>query len=78
MGDVISINESELLHDLDESIEDIELCKRALSIGLTEYSGGKVEDRLKVNQKIVEKIKAELMRRWSDNDSTNKEPCNGT
>lgn len=65
MMDITLIEESTLLIDLAESIKDIEVCQRALNLGLTEYSGGKVEDRLAGNQKIIQKIKTELARRWS-------------
>ncbi len=54
----------ELLKDKAESLKDIDICQRGLEIGLNTYSGGeKVKDRLKINQKIVEKIDKELERR---------------
>lgn len=53
----------ELLKDKQESILDITICKVALKIGITTYSGGSVQERLEINQKIVDKINKELLLR---------------
>lgn len=53
----------ELLKDKQESILDIAICKAALKIGITTCSGGSVQERLEINQKIVDKINKELLLR---------------
>ena len=59
------IPKEELLKDKQESLIDIEICKKALSLlpPIETYSGGSVQDRLETNYKIVEKIQKELTRR---------------
>lgn len=63
MVDLADISTAELLSDLVETNADIELCKTALMMEVTAYSGGLVADRLKVNERIKAIIKAELERR---------------
>jgi hypothetical protein len=55
----------ELLKDRKESEEDIIICERALSLipPIENYSGGKVQDRLDTNKRIVSMINEELERR---------------
>lgn len=60
---IIEIPTDELLKDKQESLLDIANCKTALRLGITQYSGGSVQERLEINQKIVEKIDIELNRR---------------
>lgn len=52
-----------LMKDKKESIEDIENCKRALTLNINTYSGGSVKERLKINKGIVKKIDKELLLR---------------
>ena len=61
--DIKKIPTEELRKDKQESLADIKVCEMAMRIGVTTYNGGKVEDRLDVNKKIVEKINEELKRR---------------
>jgi len=61
--EIIEIPTGELLKDKQESLLDITNCKMALRLGITKYSGGSVQERLEINQKIVEKIDIELNRR---------------
>lgn len=61
--DITTISTFELQRDLEESIADAELCQHALEIGVTEYSGHSVEDRLNGNIAIIDLINAELVRR---------------
>lgn len=63
--DIQKIPTDELLTDLKESIDDISACQQALHVGVIEYSGGSVQQRLEINKTIVLKIKTELARRWS-------------
>lgn len=54
----------ELKDDLAASVADIKICELALLHNITEYGGScSTQERLKVNQKIVAKIKEELKRR---------------
>ncbi|MBU3956448.1 OmpA family protein [bacterium] len=64
--DIEKIPIEELLKDKEESLLDIENCKMALKVGIVKYSGGSVQERLEINQKIVEKIDKELERRIYD------------
>ena len=50
----------ELQKDKQESLNDIKVCKEALTLGVTTYSGGSTQVRLDTNIKIVEKIDKEL------------------
>ena len=55
----------ELIKDKEESLKDIDTCTIALSHGVTNYSGGLVNDRMEVNKGIVKKIDKELNLRIS-------------
>lgn len=61
--DITKISIEELNKDLAESRIDISVCENALSIGVTKYSAGSVQERLDINKKIVAKIEVELKRR---------------
>lgn len=63
MIDITKIPESELQADWQESQNDIGVCEAALKLGIEIYSGGKVQDRLDGNRKIMARIEAELARR---------------
>lgn len=63
MADVTKIPLEQLLSDAEESLLDIDLCKLELVIGVTDYSGGPVADRLAGNVGIVQTIVKELGRR---------------
>ena len=52
-----------MVEDRQASLKDIEVCEQALRVGITRYSTGDVRERLEVNQKIVGRIDAELLRR---------------
>jgi len=58
--DIKIIPIDELLKDLDCSFADVLNCEAALKLGVTNYSGGSIADRLLTNQKIIERIKREL------------------
>ena len=66
--DIKKIPIEELQKDRDESFADIKVCKLAIIIGVTTYSGGLVEERLDINKKIVEKIDEELKTRGKTNN----------
>lgn len=61
--DVKEIPMEELLADREESIKDMVLCGKALSMGITKYPSGSISKRLEGNEKIVEVINKELSRR---------------
>lgn len=63
MTDLTSIPISELEKDLLESNQDIAYCETALTLGVTDYSGGSVQQRLDANRYFVKVITAELNRR---------------
>lgn len=65
MTHITEIPIKELEQDLKESLEDIENCKLALKLGIEKLpkSEQDVKERLEVNEKIAEKIRAELKRR---------------
>ena len=63
------IPKQELLKDREESLADIEVCKKALLIGVTNYSGGSTQERLDINKQILEKIDVEILRRCSEQES---------
>lgn len=59
--DIAHIPTAELLQDLVDTIEDIRVCRTALSINIHTYGdGNSVAERLEVNLKIKTKIEAEL------------------
>ncbi len=54
----------ELLQDRKDALKDIENCKTALEVGVTEYSGGKsVQERLDKNKLHIEVMDWEINRR---------------
>jgi len=57
---IYTIPTEELLQDLADAKADIAVCQSALDIGVTEYTGGSVLDRLNCNKRQIEVIKAEL------------------
>ena len=61
--EAVDISLEELLKDKHESLADIQNCTIALRIGIIEYSSGSVQERLDINQKIVNIINEELKRR---------------
>lgn len=61
--DINKIHTDELLTDKAAAFEDYLLCELAIERGITEYSGGKVSDRLERNQEVIDTIDAELARR---------------
>jgi len=61
--DIKKIPMSQLLKDKEESIIDILVCEKALSLGVIHYSGGLTQERLDANKRIVIKIDKELLRR---------------
>ena len=64
MVDITKLPLQELLNDREASLADIQICERALALGIEAYGTGKsTEDRLIVNQGIVATIDAELQRR---------------
>ena len=63
MVDMSKFSMAELRADLAETEEDIALCDLALKIGIREYSGGRVQERLDTNLKIEALIETELERR---------------
>jgi hypothetical protein len=70
MKDLTTIPTDELKKDLLESKEDILVCQQALDLGIFNYSGGLVKDRLEDNKRFIEIITKELDRRVKENDST--------
>lgn len=63
MIDITTISTDILERDLHESEIDISTCKLALDTGITKYSCGLVEQRLKDNKNFVSIIMRELNRR---------------
>lgn len=61
--EIKDIPTEELQADFKESADDAKLCRIAISKGITEYSGGNVQNRLDSNISIMEKIVEELTRR---------------
>lgn len=68
--DISTIPTTELESDLQDSRNDISTCEVALKFGVTNYSGGSVEERLKANKHFVEVITKELERRNSSPGGT--------
>ena len=52
-----------LLQDRKEALEDIEICKKALRVEVTHYSGGSVQKRLDKNKFHIKVMDWELKRR---------------
>lgn len=71
MKDIKAIPMHELVKDLNESHKDIKACKDALLIGVFEYSGGLVRERLRHNKNFVKVITAEIERRRYGGGDTN-------
>ena len=66
MTDIMTIPDAELKKDLDETFGDILTCQAALKLGIETYANGEsVRRRLDTNEKIKDKIEAELKRRAS-------------
>lgn len=63
MKNIQEIPTEELLKDRQDSIHDASVCRQAIKIGITSYSGGSVLERAETNERIVLKIDEELKRR---------------
>ena len=63
MTEINKIPMNELKADLLDTKNDIVICQTSLGIGISEYSGGSVRDRLNTNLKIEELIEKEIKRR---------------
>ncbi len=63
MVNIQTIPDDKLRKDLKESFEDIDVCVKAIAIGITKYSGGEVKKRLDDNKQFVKIIEAEIERR---------------
>ena len=63
MIDIKTISDETLKKDLDDSYKDIVDCTNALNVGVTNYSGGSVQERLDDNKQFVIVIEAEIKRR---------------
>ena len=70
MLDIKTMPERELRKDLLESNIDISVCESAIRCGVTSYSGGSVEERIKANKYFVTVITAELERRIHQSDAS--------
>ena len=57
------ISDETLQNDLLETVADIMTCETALRMGITAYSKGSVEQRLKSNKVILDIINNEIERR---------------
>ena len=64
--DITKIATHELRKDLAEGRQDVLDCEAAMRVGVLEYSGGLVVERLKANKSINARIEAELVRRGLD------------
>ena len=63
--DILLIPTDELIQDLKDVNNDIVACKTGLAIGVTEYFGNSVQQRLDTNRQVKQIIEAELQRRRS-------------
>jgi hypothetical protein len=64
LADITGFPLAELLEDREASINDIAVCSVALSCGVTEHRDGtSVQERLDINERILEAINDELSRR---------------
>lgn len=63
MKDLSWIPDATLVKDREDSVQDIKVCEIALAVGVTQYSGGLVKDRLDKNKGFIEVIDAEIARR---------------
>jgi hypothetical protein len=65
--EISEIPMAELEKDLEDSIQDIFVCKLALLLGQTTYGVGEsVEERIQANEGITEKIRTEIARRSNE------------
>jgi len=63
MAEITTFPTEELRADLQESLDDIGVCERALALGVTTYGDNEsVQHRLEVNRAIVGKIEAGFSR----------------
>lgn len=67
--DITTISDDELRQDLSDSEQDINNCKLALAVGVTECGGDSVAYRLRRNREFVKIITAELDRRKIPKDA---------
>lgn len=51
--DSVKFTTEELLADREASVQDISVCRLALAVGVTEYSGGLVQERIAVNERVI-------------------------
>ena len=63
MKDIKTKPMHELVKDLKDSNINIKVCEFALSIGVLQWSGGSVQERLGDNKHFVRVIEAEIERR---------------
>ncbi len=63
MVNIQTIPIKELKKDLKESLEDIDVCIKAIALGITQYSGGEVQKRLDDNKHFTKVITTEIERR---------------
>ena len=70
MKDLTTISTDELKKDLSDSEKDILVCQQALDLGIFNYSGGSVKERLEDNKRFIEIITKELNRRVNDHPGT--------
>lgn len=63
---IAAIKTEDILKDRNESVFDIKVCQFALEQGVTEYSGGSVQQRLDDNILIIKRIDEELVKRGFD------------
>jgi hypothetical protein len=58
--DLSKIPSDKMLNDWLEVLKDIALCEKALELGITEYHGNSVQERLDANKQARATIEAEL------------------
>jgi hypothetical protein len=63
MTDITIIPEEELRHDLEDSYQDLTACEAAIKLGITEWHGKNVQERLDSNKHFIKVISSELARR---------------
>lgn len=63
MIDITKLPLEELETDRQDSIDDIENCRKSLQLGIIDYSGGCVACRMRRNREFIVIIDAELKRR---------------
>jgi hypothetical protein len=63
MADITKLTIRELHKDLEETEGDIALCQKAADMGIKDYCGNSVAERLEANKDIKAIILAELERR---------------